>query len=241
MFSEIKVIILLSFGEKKCFKAEERKPEILQTFFFLFCTKIFFSPLCFVDPSRLRDQGWEPPPAQQAWCAACLGGRGLQMGTPPCRGGGQHILPWGGQSPAVVSILLSIHLCLPGGTKVVEVGRRIVLGDESQWGDAAGLDHLWHLLPPVSLARCLQSPIYFISLRFLPSIVSIKAGVFLCVIFRMDYLICRNTRRLNSFLFPFQGRKPGYFSFLDPFSPGVWLFMLLAYLAVSCVLFLVAR
>ncbi|KAK2505989.1 hypothetical protein MC885_004089 [Smutsia gigantea] len=34
------------------------------------------------------------------------------------------------------------------------------------------------------------------------------------------------------------GRKPGYFSFLDPFSPGVWLFMLLAYLAVSCILFL---
>ncbi|XP_067910302.1 glutamate receptor ionotropic, kainate 4 isoform X2 [Heterodontus francisci] len=38
-----------------------------------------------------------------------------------------------------------------------------------------------------------------------------------------------------------RGRKPGYFSFLDPFSPGVWLFMVLAYLAVSCVLFLVAR
>uniref|UniRef100_A0A674BUD1 Glutamate receptor n=1 Tax=Salmo trutta TaxID=8032 RepID=A0A674BUD1_SALTR len=37
------------------------------------------------------------------------------------------------------------------------------------------------------------------------------------------------------------GRKPGYFSFLDPFSPSVWLFMLLAYLAVSCVLFLAAR
>uniref|UniRef100_A0A4W3I6F7 Glutamate receptor n=1 Tax=Callorhinchus milii TaxID=7868 RepID=A0A4W3I6F7_CALMI len=36
-------------------------------------------------------------------------------------------------------------------------------------------------------------------------------------------------------------RKPGYFSFLDPFSPGVWLFMVLAYLAVSCVLFLIAR
>ncbi|XP_075772161.1 LOW QUALITY PROTEIN: glutamate receptor ionotropic, kainate 5 [Pelodiscus sinensis] len=36
-------------------------------------------------------------------------------------------------------------------------------------------------------------------------------------------------------------RKPGYFSFLDPFSPAVWLFMLLAYLAVSCVLFLAAR
>uniref|UniRef100_A0A6I8NC06 Glutamate receptor n=1 Tax=Ornithorhynchus anatinus TaxID=9258 RepID=A0A6I8NC06_ORNAN len=34
---------------------------------------------------------------------------------------------------------------------------------------------------------------------------------------------------------------PGYFSFLDPFSPAVWLFMLLAYLAVSCVLFLAAR
>ncbi|XP_044145443.1 glutamate receptor ionotropic, kainate 4 [Bufo gargarizans] len=39
----------------------------------------------------------------------------------------------------------------------------------------------------------------------------------------------------------YMGRKPGYFSFLDPFSPGVWLFMLLGYLAVSCVLFLVAR
>lgn len=39
----------------------------------------------------------------------------------------------------------------------------------------------------------------------------------------------------------YQGRKPGYFSFLDPFSPAVWLFMLLAYLAVSCVLFLAAR
>ncbi|KAM4600459.1 cell adhesion molecule CEACAM5-like [Polymixia lowei] len=38
-----------------------------------------------------------------------------------------------------------------------------------------------------------------------------------------------------------RGRKPGYFSFLDPFSPAVWLFMLLAYLAVSCVLFLAAR
>ncbi|XP_074836753.1 glutamate receptor ionotropic, kainate 5 isoform X2 [Carettochelys insculpta] len=37
------------------------------------------------------------------------------------------------------------------------------------------------------------------------------------------------------------GRKPGYFSFLDPFSPAVWLFTLLAYLAVSCVLFLAAR
>nr|7KS0_A Chain A, Glutamate receptor ionotropic, kainate 5,Green fluorescent protein chimera [synthetic construct]7KS0_C Chain C, Glutamate receptor ionotropic, kainate 5,Green fluorescent protein chimera [synthetic construct]7KS3_A Chain A, Glutamate receptor ionotropic, kainate 5,Green fluorescent protein chimera [synthetic construct]7KS3_C Chain C, Glutamate receptor ionotropic, kainate 5,Green fluorescent protein chimera [synthetic construct] len=37
------------------------------------------------------------------------------------------------------------------------------------------------------------------------------------------------------------GRKPGYFSFLDPFSPAVWLFMLLAYLAVSVVLFLAAR
>ncbi|XP_055797763.1 glutamate receptor ionotropic, kainate 4-like isoform X3 [Salvelinus fontinalis] len=36
-------------------------------------------------------------------------------------------------------------------------------------------------------------------------------------------------------------RRPGYWSFLDPFSPGVWLFMLLAYLIVSCVLFLVAR
>lgn len=45
----------------------------------------------------------------------------------------------------------------------------------------------------------------------------------------------------SCFYLYFQGRRPGYFSFLDPFSPGVWLFMLLAYLAVSCVLFLVAR
>nr|XP_057902812.1 glutamate receptor ionotropic, kainate 5-like isoform X2 [Doryrhamphus excisus] len=37
------------------------------------------------------------------------------------------------------------------------------------------------------------------------------------------------------------GRKPGYFSFLDPFSPAVWLFILFAYLAVSCILFLAAR
>lgn len=46
---------------------------------------------------------------------------------------------------------------------------------------------------------------------------------------------------LCSHSLPHQGRKPGYFSFLDPFSPAVWLFMLLAYLAVSCVLFLAAR
>lgn len=91
------------------------------------------------------------------------------------------------------------------------------------------------------VARLLQSPVYVISLLFLPSAVSIRTDVFLRVVFRMDYVICRNRSRSNSFLFPFQGRKPGYFSFLDPFSPGVWLFMLLAYLAVSCVLFLVAR
>ncbi|KAL0994606.1 hypothetical protein UPYG_G00124760 [Umbra pygmaea] len=36
-------------------------------------------------------------------------------------------------------------------------------------------------------------------------------------------------------------RQPGYWSFLEPFSPGVWLFMLLAYLIVSCVLFLVTK
>ncbi|KAJ7996851.1 hypothetical protein DPEC_G00222810 [Dallia pectoralis] len=34
---------------------------------------------------------------------------------------------------------------------------------------------------------------------------------------------------------------PSYWSFLDPFSPGILLFVLLAYLVVSCVLFLVAR
>ncbi|KAJ3583531.1 hypothetical protein NHX12_017075, partial [Muraenolepis orangiensis] len=54
-------------------------------------------------------------------------------------------------------------------------------------------------------------------------------------------LISWNVRGLNRPLKCNKGRRPGYFSFLDPFSPGVWLFMLLAYLAVSCVLFLVAR
>lgn len=136
---------------------------------------------------------------------------------------------------------ISSPFSLPGGAKVVEVGRRTVLGDESQRGHAAGLGHLLHLLSPVSPARLLQSPIYFISLLLLPSTASIGAGVCVSTVFRTDYLICRNTSRSNSFLFLFQGRKPGYFSFLDPFSPGVWLFMLLAYLAVSCVLFLVAR
>lgn len=50
-----------------------------------------------------------------------------------------------------------------------------------------------------------------------------------------------STKGLGSHAVSPQGRKPGYFSFLDPFSPAVWLFMLLAYLAVSCVLFLAAR
>lgn len=54
-------------------------------------------------------------------------------------------------------------------------------------------------------------------------------------------LVSSNVRSDSCFYFHPQGRKPGYFSFLDPFSPGVWLFMLLAYLAVSCILFLVAR
>lgn len=49
VFPEIKVIILLGFAEKKHSKAEERKPEILQTsFFFLFVRKNIFSPHCFV-------------------------------------------------------------------------------------------------------------------------------------------------------------------------------------------------
>lgn len=252
VFPEIKVIILLSFVEKKHFKAEEKKTEILQTslFFFPFLHKNIFSPLCFVQrippTSELRRAlPGEPPSAQQAWCAACLGGQRLQMGTTPSEAlqarGAAH--PTVGRAGCCNCLDFSINslLSLLGGTKVVEVGRGIVLGDESQQGDAAGLGHLLHLVSPVFPARLLQSPVYFISLLLLPSIASIRAGVFLCVFFRMDYLTCRNTNRSNSFLFPFQGRKPGYFSFLDPFSPGVWLFMLLAYLAVSCVLFLVAR
>lgn len=52
---------------------------------------------------------------------------------------------------------------------------------------------------------------------------------------------CRSGKSIVCIMCSLQGRKPGYFSFLDPFSPAVWLFMLLAYLAVSCVLFLAAR
>ncbi|KAM7373699.1 hypothetical protein PAMP_008533 [Pampus punctatissimus] len=49
--------------------------------------------------------------------------------------------------------------------------------------------------------------------------------------------------RAEDMFLPHEGdsRVQSYFSFLDPFSPAVWLFMLLAYLAVSCVLFLAAR
>lgn len=89
VFPEIKVIILLGFAEKKHFKAEERKPEILQTsLFFLFVRKNYFLPtlLRAKDPTRLRAQVCSP--AQQAWCAACLGGQGLQMGSSPSGGKG---------------------------------------------------------------------------------------------------------------------------------------------------------
>ena len=41
-------------------------------------------------------------------------------------------------------------------------------------------------------------------------------------------------------------RKPnttnaGFFSFLNPMTPDIWLYILLAYLGVSCVLFVIAR
>uniref|UniRef100_A0A4W4FJX0 Glutamate receptor n=1 Tax=Electrophorus electricus TaxID=8005 RepID=A0A4W4FJX0_ELEEL len=37
------------------------------------------------------------------------------------------------------------------------------------------------------------------------------------------------------------GTNPGVFSFLNPLTPDIWLFMLLACLGVSCVLFVIAR
>lgn len=41
-------------------------------------------------------------------------------------------------------------------------------------------------------------------------------------------------------------RKPnstnnGFFSFLNPMTPDIWVYILLAYLGVSCVLFVIAR
>nr|XP_020470473.1 glutamate receptor ionotropic, kainate 2-like [Monopterus albus] len=37
------------------------------------------------------------------------------------------------------------------------------------------------------------------------------------------------------------GTNPGVFSFLSPLSPDIWMYILLAYLGVSCVLFVIAR
>ncbi|XP_074161279.1 glutamate receptor ionotropic, kainate 3 isoform X4 [Sminthopsis crassicaudata] len=37
------------------------------------------------------------------------------------------------------------------------------------------------------------------------------------------------------------GTNPGVFSFLNPLSPDIWMYVLLAYLGVSCVLFVIAR
>lgn len=58
-FPEIKVIISLSFVERRHFKAEERKPETLQMYLFslLFCTKDISPPLHFANhPSHLWAQ-----------------------------------------------------------------------------------------------------------------------------------------------------------------------------------------
>ncbi|MEQ2299684.1 Glutamate receptor ionotropic, kainate 3 [Ameca splendens] len=35
--------------------------------------------------------------------------------------------------------------------------------------------------------------------------------------------------------------KSGFFSFLNPMTPDIWVYILLAYLGVSCVLFVIAR
>ena len=37
------------------------------------------------------------------------------------------------------------------------------------------------------------------------------------------------------------GTNPSVFSFLNPLSPDIWMYVLLAYLGVSCVLFVIAR
>lgn len=37
------------------------------------------------------------------------------------------------------------------------------------------------------------------------------------------------------------GTNPGVFSFLNPLSPDIWMYILLACLGVSCVLFVIAR
>ncbi|NXX34104.1 GRIK3 protein, partial [Nicator chloris] len=37
------------------------------------------------------------------------------------------------------------------------------------------------------------------------------------------------------------GTNPSVFSFLNPLSPDIWMYILLAYLGVSCVLFVIAR
>lgn len=37
------------------------------------------------------------------------------------------------------------------------------------------------------------------------------------------------------------GTNPGVFSFLNPLSPDIWMYVLLACLGVSCVLFVIAR
>lgn len=38
-----------------------------------------------------------------------------------------------------------------------------------------------------------------------------------------------------------RGASPGVFSFLSPLAPGVWAWVLLSCLGVSCVLFVIAR
>lgn len=37
------------------------------------------------------------------------------------------------------------------------------------------------------------------------------------------------------------GTNPGVFSFLNPLSPDIWMYVLLACTGVSCVLFVIAR
>lgn len=37
------------------------------------------------------------------------------------------------------------------------------------------------------------------------------------------------------------GTNPGVFSFLNPLTPDIWMYVLLACLGVSCVLFIIAR
>ena len=85
-----------------------------------------------------------------------------------------------------------------------------------------------------------------------------RGPVVLCLSQRADLAVAPLTitymrEKVVDFSKPFMGmgisilyRKPnttnaGFFSFLNPMTPDIWVYILLAYLGVSCVLFVIAR